>query len=48
MWLLALTLISVLSVHAIDITNEFVDEDADAIVIEGGILSLPFLSFNTV
>jgi len=34
MWLLALTLISVLSVHAIDITNEFVDEDADAVVIE--------------
>merc|ERR1712106_1057493 len=33
-WLLALTLISVLSVHAIDITNEFLDEDADAVVIE--------------
>merc|ERR1711892_1618444 len=34
MWLLALTLISVLSVHAFDITNEYVDEDADAVVIE--------------
>ena len=46
MWLLALTLISLLSVHAIDIANEFVDEDADAVVVEGGITSLPFLSFN--
>jgi len=34
MWLLALNLISALSVHAIDITNEFVDEEADAVVIE--------------
>merc|ERR1712013_633597 len=34
MWLLALTLISLLSVHAIDIANEFVDEDADAVVVE--------------
>merc|ERR1711970_1314333 len=34
MWLLALTLISLLSVHAIDIANEFIDEEADAVVVE--------------
>ena len=45
MWLLTLTLTSILCVHAIDISNEFVDEDADAIVIEGGINSLLYLSF---
>ena len=47
MWLLAL--VSILSVHAIDITNEFVDEDADAVIVEGGILVFHFfLSRNTL
>jgi hypothetical protein len=48
MWLLALTILSALSVHAIEVTNGFVDDEADAIVTEGGILNLPLLSFNTV